>query len=46
MVSSLMGKQQDTSDLVADNAKERDEVILGTGFDIITDIQTGPNGYL
>ena len=46
MVSSLMGKQQDTSDLVADNAKERDEVILGTGFDIITDIQTGPDGYL
>lgn len=38
--------QTGLSDLVADNAKERSEVVLGTGFDIITDIQTGPDGYL
>jgi glucose/arabinose dehydrogenase len=34
------------SDLVADDASERSKVVLGTGFDIITDIQTGPDGYL
>ena len=34
------------SDFIADNPKERSEIVLGTGFDIITDIQTGPNGYL
>jgi len=34
------------SDFVADNPKERSEIVLGTGFDIITDIQTGPDGYL
>ena len=38
--------QSGLSDLVADNAKERSEAVLGTGFDIITDIQTGPDGYL
>jgi len=34
------------SDMVADTAEERSELVLGTGFDIITDIQTGPDGYL
>jgi aldose sugar dehydrogenase len=34
------------SDLVADDASERAKSVLGTGFDIITDIQTGPDGYL
>ena len=38
--------QTGVSDLVADDAKEREGVVLGTGFDIITDIQTGPDGYL
>ena len=34
------------SDRVADNEKERSKLVLGTGFDVITDIQTGPDGYL
>jgi aldose sugar dehydrogenase len=34
------------SDLVADDSSERSKSVLGTGFDIITDIQTGPDGYL
>jgi len=38
--------QTGLSDMVADNAKEISEALLGTGFDIITDIQTGPDGYL
>ena len=38
--------QTDLSDLVADNAEERSKIVLGTGFDTITDIQTGPDGYL
>jgi len=38
--------QTGLSDLVADDASERSKVVLGTGFDIITDIQTGPDGYL
>jgi aldose sugar dehydrogenase len=33
-------------DLVADNASEVAKVTLGTGFGGITDIQTGPDGYL
>jgi aldose sugar dehydrogenase len=33
-------------DRVADNPNEISKVVLGTGFDIITDIQTGPDGYL
>jgi len=38
--------QTGLTDLVADNATERSQVLLGRGFDIITDIQTGPDGYL
>jgi glucose/arabinose dehydrogenase len=38
--------QTGLSDVVADNANERSKAVIGTGFDIITDIQTGPDGYL
>lgn len=34
------------SDLVADNSDELSAFILGTGFGGITDIETGPDGYL
>jgi glucose/arabinose dehydrogenase len=34
------------ADLVADNNGELSPVILGTGFRGITDIETGPDGYL
>ena len=34
------------NDLIADNQEEVDEVILGTGFGGIIDIETGPNGNL
>ena len=34
------------NDLIADNQEEVDEVILGTGFGGITDIETGPDGNL
>ena len=40
------GKNQKLSDLVADNSTEVSKVTLGTGFDVITDIKTGPDGYL
>jgi glucose/arabinose dehydrogenase len=33
-------------DLVADNNAESDLVTIGTGFQGITDIETGPDGYL
>jgi glucose/arabinose dehydrogenase len=33
-------------DLVADNSAESDSVTIGTGFQGITDIETGPDGYL
>lgn len=33
-------------DLVADNDSEMDSVTLGSGFGGITDIETGPDGYL
>ncbi|MEO9363026.1 MAG: PQQ-dependent sugar dehydrogenase [Nitrososphaera sp.] len=36
----------DLSDRVADNDTEASEVTLGTGFGGITDIETGPDGYL
>jgi len=36
----------DLSDLVADNVDETWRIVLVTGFDIITDIKTGPDGYL
>ena len=38
--------QGNLSDRVADNENERQQLVLGTGFDIITDIKTGPDGYL
>jgi glucose/arabinose dehydrogenase len=34
------------SDLVADNDQEVSEVTFGTGFGAITDVKTGPDGYL
>jgi glucose/arabinose dehydrogenase len=33
-------------DMVADNKNELSEIIFGSGFEGITDIQTGPDGYL
>ena len=38
--------QKELTDQVADNPKESYKTVLGTGFDIITDIKTGPDGYL
>jgi aldose sugar dehydrogenase len=38
--------QKELADHVADNPKEGYKTVLGTGFDIITDIKTGPDGYL
>ena len=38
--------QTDLLDHVADDSVERAKNVLGTGFDIITDIKTGPDGYL
>ena len=37
---------RDLEDLVADNAAEIKSITLGTGFDGITDIETGSDGYL
>jgi glucose/arabinose dehydrogenase len=34
------------NDQTADNEDEVDAIILGTGFGGITDIETGPDGYL
>ena len=34
------------SDLIADDNSEMSKVVLGTGFDVITDIETGPDGNL
>lgn len=34
------------SDLVADNGGELEAVTIGTGFGGITDVETGPDGYL
>ena len=34
------------SDLVVDNPKELSEITFGTGFGGITDIKTGPDGFL
>ena len=34
------------SDLVADTEEESSPVILGTGFGGISDIETGPDGFL
>ena len=33
-------------DMVADNKNELSEIVFGSGFKGITDIQTGPDGYL
>lgn len=38
--------QGDLSDLVADSSAEMSAITLGTGFGAITDIMTGPDGYL
>lgn len=38
--------QPGLSDLVADNKDEVSEITFGTGFGGITDIKTGPDGYL
>jgi len=35
-----------SKDMVADNKNELSEIIFGFGFRGITDIQTGPDGYL
>jgi len=32
--------------MVADNKNELSKIIFGSGFKGITDIQTGPDGYL
>jgi len=42
----LMFQHAGLADLVADNAGELDEVILGTGFGGITDLKVGPDGRL
>jgi aldose sugar dehydrogenase len=39
-------KQRVLNDLVADNNREISEITFGTGFGRITDIETGPDGYL
>jgi aldose sugar dehydrogenase len=36
----------DLSDLVVDNNEELSALVFGTGFGSITDIKTGPDGYL
>ncbi len=33
-------------DLVANDDEELDDITLGTGFEGITDIETGPDGFL
>jgi aldose sugar dehydrogenase len=33
-------------DLVVDNEEEQSSIILGNGFGPITDLETGPDGYL
>src|SRR5919108_3691587 len=38
--------QPDLSDLVADTDEESSSMVLGTGFVGITDIETGPDGFL
>ncbi|MCH7944955.1 MAG: PQQ-dependent sugar dehydrogenase [Armatimonadetes bacterium] len=35
-----------TADLVADNATERNQYAVGSGWGITTDLQIGPDGYL
>ena len=34
------------TDLIADNEEEMSTIALGTGFGGITDIETGPDGFL
>ena len=38
--------QPGLGDLIADGEEEIDEIVLGTGFRGITDIETGPDGFL
>jgi hypothetical protein len=39
-------RQTALADLVADNNDELSSAIFGTGFEGITDIMTGPDGFL
>jgi len=43
---NFTSSQESLFDKVADNPKEVSQVTLGTGFDVVTDIKTGPDGYL
>jgi glucose/arabinose dehydrogenase len=43
---SLENTTEGLSDHVADNQAELSQVIFGTGFGSITDLETGPDGYL
>lgn len=36
----------DVPDLVVDNEQEQSSIIFGNGFGPITDLETGPDGYL
>jgi aldose sugar dehydrogenase len=38
--------QSRLEDLIADGEEELNEIVLGTGFMGITDIETGPDGFL
>ena len=38
--------QSGLEDLIADGEEELNDVVLGTGFAGITDIETGPDGFL
>ena len=38
--------QSGLEDLIADGEEELDKIVLGTGFAGITDIETGPDGFL
>lgn len=42
--TSLVMPTPETADRVADNATERDAFRFGSGFGVITDIETGPDG--
>jgi glucose/arabinose dehydrogenase len=44
--NGLVLEEQGLDDLVADSDSELSHVIFGTGFGGITDIETGPDGYL
>ena len=44
--NSGSSSQAGLTDLVADNAEEMSAIALGTNFGGITDIETGPDGFL